>query len=162
MDSIALLFASNALLLMLFVIPVLKLVNARQNKFPAMALGSLASVSAIVCSSFVHSKWEIVLISVLFTIGEIITPQILLDMVTDNEQPHNTVGALATFNLLTSGIGLSVGFWLGGWLPTLNRPLLAGAVWCSIYLAFLAMARYCTVRTRQGWGTPAPPALARR
>ncbi|MES2016233.1 MAG: MFS transporter [Pseudomonadota bacterium] len=159
-DLIALLFASNSLLLIVFVIPILKLVNASTNKFPTIAIGSFMSVLAIVGSSFAHSPLAIVLIAALFTVGEIITPQVMLDMATAGEQPHNAVGAVATFNFLTSGIGMSTGFWLGGVLPALNRPLLASAVWIVIYLAFLAMARYCTLRNSRGWAAHAVPTLS--
>ncbi len=152
---IAVLFGANSLLLIVLVVPVLNIVNARKNKFASLAFGSLLSMVAIVYAYYATTWLEVAVVAALFTIGEIIVPQVLMDMATDGEQQANSVGAVATFNFFTSGIGMSLGFWLGGVVPSLHSPIAVAAVWIGIYLAFLGMARYATSCSQQGkWLRP--------
>lgn len=147
-DLIALLFSTNSVLLIIFVIPVLKVVNARNSTFSVLAFGSLMSLLSVVFSVFAHTPLEIICIAALFTVGEIITPQVMIDLATDCEQTSKSVGAMATFTFFTSGIGMSLGFWLGGLLPSLGSTLAMSAVWILVYVLFLIMAFYCTTQRR--------------
>lgn len=139
---VGMMFALNAALLVVLTIPVLKVVNGVRGKYKVLACGSLMSVLALLASPLAGGAVGIALMTLLFTLGEIVTPQILIDMATDVKHGADAGGAIATFNFMTAGIGMSIGFWLGGVLAA--APVLAGAVvWCALYAVFLAAAAIC-------------------
>jgi predicted MFS family arabinose efflux permease len=160
LDLVALLFSSNAVLLVLLVVPVLKLVRRVRSRALCLAGGSLLSVLALMYSPLIRSPQDLLLVSLLFTVGEIVVPQVLIDQVTDCCPEPGALGGVATFNFFTNGVGLSIGYWLGAQVAAAGGRG-AAVLWPALYLLFLALmagALRATLRHRERAGTDAATA----
>jgi MFS family permease len=136
---ISILFSSNALFLVVLTVPVLHVAGRFGRRRVITAGASLMSLLAIVLSGkFGGAGWAIAL-SFLFTIGEIITPQVLIDIATSYAPGKETIAPIATFNFFTAGVGLSIGYWLGGAAFQHLSYYEAVAMWIAVYSLYLLM-----------------------
>lgn len=145
---VALLFTGNALLLVVLVVPVLRVCSAWGARHALLAGATLLSCLAAVLAPFIAGPWSVLGVCLLFTLGEIVTPQLLVDMVTDVATDDMAADALATYNLFTSGAGLGLGYWIGGWIAAADSALLGAVVWGVIYLAYVATLLACRAGER--------------
>jgi predicted MFS family arabinose efflux permease len=145
LDLIGVLFSANAIFLAVLVVPVMSFVNKLENRHWTVLLGSFMSVLGIVGSMFVKSTTSAVLDALLFTAGEIITPQVMLDMITDLNEKEGSLAAIATFNFFTGAIGISLGVWFGGLMS--GRSIGANIIaWISLYVVFAISFAFCRKR----------------
>jgi MFS family permease len=133
---IAALFSFNAIFLIILLLPIMSLVNRRRNKIPLVLLGSMMSVIGIVFSGYVHSIGAAAADAFIFTIGEIITPQIMFDLVTDLDDEKDVLPAISTFNFFTSALGTGIGYWLSSVVTTMGSEF-GMACWILVYIVLV-------------------------
>ncbi|ADU68025.1 major facilitator superfamily MFS_1 [Pantoea sp. At-9b] len=132
-----LMFSVNAILLITLTIPVLNVIRRwRVNSVTAILFGSFLSLISIITSPYCHSSISILVITLLFTLGEIITPQIILQKISQSDNHHEILKFLSTYNLMTFGVGLTFGYFLSSWAVSLQKPLYSSLAFICVY-AFL-------------------------
>lgn len=129
-----LMFSVNAILLITLTIPVLNVIRRwRVNSVIAIIFGSFCSLISIIASPYCHSSASILVITSLFTLGEIITPQIILQKISQSDNHHEILKFLSTYNLMTFGAGLTIGYFLSSWAVSLQKPLYSSLAFICVY-----------------------------
>jgi MFS family permease len=142
-ELISILFSSNAVLLLILVMPLLFVVDKIFSRRNAILLGSFSSISGIICAPFIRGDLSTIGVALLLTIGEIIVPQLLLESISMNKNRADELSAIATYNIMTSGVGMSIGYWLGGIIPNIFQPSTNAGFWIFVYFVFVVMLYNC-------------------
>lgn len=149
---ISLMFSLNSVLLIVLVFPVSQVLRRRDYATPLLAAGTLMSCAAVAFSACSNSTVAVIAIALLFTVGELIAPQLLVDMVTDHAKKGDALGAIALFNFLTTGLGISLGYALGGPIATRMTPLGGALAWIGVYALFMGLV--LRIPARRGASAP--------
>lgn len=156
---VSLLFTANAIILIAFLLPTANRISRIRRKWALLSLAGLTSLASVLYAPFVASEWEVVAVALLLTIGEIVIPQVLLDMATDPELGGSRLNAIATFNFFTAGLGMSVGLWIGGIAASRMSLVEASLLWLAVYLLFVLLAYFGCRVSQARIGATASPAL---
>lgn len=134
-NSIGLIFSLNAIVLITIAILAgyfLKKISTYELSRHLIFFGSSMSCLAIILSMQATNMTWLVIIVILFSIGEFITPQTCLDIITDIDKP--VTQRLAVYNFFTSSLGMGLGFFIGGALFSQANALLSTIVWITILM----------------------------
>lgn len=141
-NGVALIFSFNAIALITIAILagcMIKKNTSFGRSRHLIVFGSTLSCLSIILAPQATSMGWLVLIVILFSIGEFITPQTCVDLITDSEKPITQ--RLAVYNFFTSSVGMGVGFFIGGALFSQANTMLSIVVW-TIILIGIAICFY--------------------
>ncbi|MGX9522767.1 MFS transporter [Vibrio mediterranei] len=134
-NSVGLIFSLNAVVLILLAISAGYFLNKNSTyafSRHLIVFGSFMSCLSIVLASQATDITWLVIIVILFSIGEFITPQTCLDLITNVDK--FVTQRLAIYNFFTSSLGMGIGFFIGGALFAQADTLLSTLVWGAILI----------------------------
>lgn len=137
-NSIGMIFSLNSIILITMAIIagyVLTKISANEVSRCLIFFGSSMSCFAIILSTQATNMIWLAIIVMLFSIGEFITPQTCLDIITDTDRPITQ--RLAIYNFFTSSLGMGIGFFIGGILFSQANTLLSMLVWIIILIGIV-------------------------
>ncbi len=125
-------FTTNSISLVVLGVLWIRYIGEIKRHFRWIAIASFLSLLAVVMINWVESVYSLVLISIVFSLGEFVSPQLRLDYASDSELDKLSV--ISVHNFFTGALGMSIGFSLGGYLYSLNNVALELSVWVLLYL----------------------------
>ena len=131
------LFTVNAITLISLGVVMSKFTHFMKKNIYLIIFGSSMSVISILLINFAQTNSFVIIVSILFSIGEFLTPQLTLDLVSNVGK--SKLANISIFNFLTSGIGFGLGFFIGGIMLDFKRVYYSFITLGLIYLvlAFL-------------------------
>ncbi len=128
-------FTLNSILLIFMTIKVINLVARIKNYSFQYTLGIGASCVALVLFTFqAESLPWLYFCILLFTLGEIIAPQVSVIAISNEKDPTKLKANMSFYNLCTSSLGLGVGSYLGVYIFGLGVGSIAIFTWFLIFV----------------------------
>ena len=134
-------FILNSLLLIVFSVPILNFMSKIRSKLVPYIFGTCCSAAAVIMMPLAGSDVALVMgLILVFTVGEIIAPQILISEVTDCDEGQLRSG-ISVFNIATKAIGMSVGSYMGIYIYNQHNVNISTMVWLVILL--ISVGGFC-------------------